>query len=120
MQNNFANNLKHLRNQNGLTQEELAKILHKDYSTIGKWENGSRSPIMEDAIKLADYFHVSLQTLIGDDIIYNDSNLEDEILFNKYKELSVEDKELIKSIIDTRKKQIDKELGDEWLLNFFK
>lgn len=65
MQNNFASNLKFLRLQRNITQEELGKRLGKDYSTIGKWENGTRSPIMEDVIKVAEYFNVSLTDLIS-------------------------------------------------------
>ena len=65
MKNNFANNLKFLRLQKNITQEELGKRLGKDYSTIGKWENGTRSPIMEDVIKIAEYFNVSLTDLIA-------------------------------------------------------
>lgn len=65
MQNNFASNLKFLRLQRNITQEELGKRLGKDYSTIGKWENGTRSPIMEDVIKIAEYFNVSLTDLIS-------------------------------------------------------
>ena len=59
MENNFASNLKHLRLQSGMTQEELAKKLDKDYSTIGKWELGQRSPIMTDVIRIANLFNVN-------------------------------------------------------------
>ena len=85
MENNFANNLRHLRIQNGMTQEELGKKLNKDYSTIGKWENGSRSPIMEDVIKIADYFNISLQELISGKFEYNNSpqRIDNDISFKQ-------------------------------------
>lgn len=73
MENNFASNLKFLRLQNSLTQEELGKRLGKDYSTIGKWENGTRSPIMEDVIKIAEYFNVNLSELIASNYVMNTS-----------------------------------------------
>ena len=73
MENNFASNLKHLRLQSGMTQEELAKKLDKDYSTIGKWELGQRSPIMTDVIRIANLFNVSLEKLIGQSIIYDNA-----------------------------------------------
>lgn len=73
MENNFASNLKFLRLQNNLTQEELGKRLGKDYSTIGKWENGTRSPIMEDVIKIAEYFNVNLSELIASNYVKNTS-----------------------------------------------
>lgn len=73
MENNFAANLKRLRLQAGMTQEELAKKLDKDYSTIGKWELGQRSPIMTDVIRIANLFDVSLERLIGQSIIYDNA-----------------------------------------------
>ncbi len=73
MENNFAFNLKQLRLQKKLTQQELAEKLGKDYSTIGKWELGQRSPIMTDVIKIANFFGVSLEKLIGSSIIYDNA-----------------------------------------------
>ena len=78
MENNFARNFKHLRIQNGKTQEELGKILNKDYSTIGKWELGQRSPAMEDVIKIADYFNISLQELISGNVDNSNNYLKHE------------------------------------------
>ena len=77
MKNNFSSNLKHLRLQNGMTQEELAKKLDKDYSTIGKWELGQRSPIMTDVIKISELFNISLEKLIGSSIIYDNAEIVD-------------------------------------------
>lgn len=77
MKNNFANNLKQLRIQAGLTQNQLAQKLNKDYSTIGKWELGQRSPIMEDVIKIADIFNISLENLIGSSIIFDNAEVID-------------------------------------------
>ena len=88
MDNNFSNNLKHLRIQSGLTQEELAKKIGKDYSTIGKWELGQRSPVMADVVKLADIFNVPLNTLVTDSFVKEDTKLsQKEILFNKTKDI---------------------------------
>lgn len=56
-----------------MTQEELAKKLNKDYSTIGKWENGTRSPIMVDILKIAELFDIELKDLIQTDIIYDNA-----------------------------------------------
>lgn len=88
MENNFSYNLKHLRIQKGLTQEDLGKKLNKDYSTIGKWENGTRSPIMEDVIKIADFFNITLQELISGKVgetTFSNMNKEEET--EKYKQI---------------------------------
>lgn len=109
MNNNFAFNLKHIRQKKGLTQEQLGKLMNKDYSTIGKWENGTRSPIMEDVIKLSDILNVDIKDLIETEF-YSENNKFDEleILFSKNKDiLTDDDKEYIKFIIEKRKKEID-------------
>lgn len=99
MENNFSTNLKHLRIQNNMTQEELGKKLNKDYSTIGKWENGTRSPIMEDVIKIAQIFNVSLEDLIGENFIYKNVK---EIKNNQTDDLSILD-----NVLYTHKDKID-------------
>ena len=112
MDNNFAFNLKHIRQEKGLTQEQLGKMIGKDYSTIGKWENGTRSPIMEDVIRLSDILNIDIKSLINDNYVTdNDSFDELAILFDKNKDILTEsDKAVIKTIIEKRKKEIDKEL----------
>lgn len=77
MENNFASNLKYLRLQSGMTQEKLGKVLGKDYSTIGKWELGQRSPNMEDIICISEYFNISLQDLICRELMTNDFKVVD-------------------------------------------
>lgn len=113
MENNFAFNLKQLRIQHAMTQEELGKMLGKDYSTIGKWELGQRSPIMEDVIKIADFFDITLQELIGGKIGYDKSPQKNDEeykllllkkgLINETDDISEEDaRRLIQFAIDNK------------------
>ena len=116
MKNNFPRNLKFLRNRENMTQDELAKKMGKDYSTIGKWELGQRNPMMADILKLSDIFNISVQDLVEKNLITEDDDTYDEtnILFDKYKDvLTDDDKETIKFIIEKRKREIDKELGKD-------
>lgn len=99
MENNFAYNLKQLRIQNNMTQEELGKLLNKDYSTIGKWENGTRSPIMEDVIKISQIFNISLEKLIGDKFIYNN--------LSEVKKESLNDLSILDNVLYSKKDKID-------------
>ena len=62
---NFQSVLKSLRKANGLTQDELAKILKISRSTIGMYENGSREPDYETLEAIADYFNVYIDYLLG-------------------------------------------------------
>ena len=68
MQNYFSTNIKFIREQKSLTQEQMANIFGKDYSTVGKWENGTRSPVMEDALKIADILNIPIEDLFGKDL----------------------------------------------------
>lgn len=95
MNNNFASNLKYLRIRKGLTQEQLGKQLKKDYSTIGKWENGSRTPIVEDAIKIAEYFEINLNDLLMKDLLFEEAKVKEDIIEISPKELSNEVKTLL-------------------------
>lgn len=74
MQNYFSTNIRFIREQRGLTQEQLASIIGKDYSTIGKWENGTRSPIMEDVLKIADILDIPIEELLTKDLRMIQSN----------------------------------------------
>jgi len=118
MENFFATNLKFLRDRHNITQSELAKKMNKDYSTIGKWELNQRTPIMADMMKLADFFNITVQDLVSKDLrIKNDDNTFDELelLFQKHKDiLTTSDKEHIRFIIEQRKKDIDKQLGEDF------
>lgn len=107
MNNNFAFNLKHIRQEKGLTQEQLGKLMNKDYSTIGKWENGTRSPIMEDVIKLSDILSVDIRDLIEKNFYSGDKTYDElEILYNKNKDiLTKDDKDYIKYIIEKRQNE---------------
>lgn len=107
MKNNFANNLKFLRLQKNITQEELGKRLGKDYSTIGKWENGTRSPIMEDVIKVAEYFNVSLTDLITNNYTMGTSYTPNEENHQKYKQL-LKDKGLMDENENINEESLDK------------
>lgn len=112
--NFLSKNIKFLRQKNGLTQEELAKIVEKSRVLISQWESDDREITTEDIIKLSDYFNVPMDSLVGKDL-RNQSDALDEldILFDKNKDILTEaDKNIMKAIITERRKQIDKELRE--------
>ena len=57
--------LSELRNQKGLTQRQIAPIFGVSQSTLNNWEHGHTQPSIEQLIKLANYFDVSVDYLIG-------------------------------------------------------
>ncbi len=60
--------LKELRKQKGLTQDKLSKILGVSRTTISMWESESNQPDNDTLIKLANFFNVSTDYLIGREI----------------------------------------------------
>ena len=61
--NYFGIRLKHLRTQDGLTQQDLADALGISKSTISMYENGNREPDFETLENIADYFNIDMATL---------------------------------------------------------
>ena len=112
--NYLSTNIKFLRQKNGLTQEELSKIVNKSRVLISQWESDDRDITTEDIIKLSDYFDIPMDILVGKDLRIKDEDTYDEtnVLFDKYMDvLTDDDKETIRFIIEKRKREIDKELG---------
>ncbi len=58
-------NLKSIREKKGVSQFEIAKYLGVVRSTICQYENGKRKPDPETLIKLANFFGVSTDYLLG-------------------------------------------------------
>lgn len=61
----FAENLRHIRKQLKLTQEQLAEKLGYSEKAISKWEQGSSIPPAESLLLLADALNVSLDDLFS-------------------------------------------------------
>jgi transcriptional regulator with XRE-family HTH domain len=57
--------LAYLRNQKGLSQAELARLLNMGQSTIAMYEKDRRHPDMDILRRLADFFGVSTDYLLG-------------------------------------------------------
>ena len=112
--NYLSKNIKFLRQKNGLTQEELAKIVGKSRVLISQWESDDREITTEDIIKLSDYFNVPMDSLVGKDLRNQSDSLDElDILFDKNRDILTEaDKNIMKTIISERRKQIDRELGE--------
>ena len=78
-----GNRIKQLREEKGLKQEELAKVLSVAPSTIGMYERDEREPNDSITLKLAEYFEVSTDYLLGKTDI---RNIEHEFNFAYHKE----------------------------------
>lgn len=61
----FKERFAELRAQSGLSQSKLGKALSLSPATIGYYENGDRLPDIETAARIAQYFNVSADYLLG-------------------------------------------------------
>jgi len=61
----FAKRLVYLRRRQGLTQAKLAEKLCISRSCLSGIESGRRDPNLDTLIRLADYFDVSVDYLLG-------------------------------------------------------
>lgn len=118
MQNDtFSNRLRKALNINNMSQTELCNKTGLDKSLISNYLSGNYKAKQDKITILAKTLNVSETWLMGFDTDITtgvDNNKSDlEILFDKNKNILTEDdKATIKFIIEKRKREIDKELGD--------
>lgn len=62
--------IKELRIKNGFSQQEIAKFLNVSQSNYSKYERNEIEPEIQTLIKLADYFHTTVDNLIGHEVPY--------------------------------------------------
>lgn len=61
----FSNNLKELRISKNISQKQIAEALETTDRQYRRYENEEQQPTLPIIIKLADYFDVSLDYLVG-------------------------------------------------------
>ena len=57
--------IKELRKARHITQLKMALDLNMTQNTISRYESGEREPGIVELIRIADYFHVSIDYLVG-------------------------------------------------------
>lgn len=101
------NRLKYLRTERGENLEKVAEYLNVSIQTISNYENEKRDMTPDTIIKLAEYFDVSTDYLLGKSDIRNPQNTEQDILNEaligmsreEYDKLTEEQKERIRKFI---------------------
>jgi transcriptional regulator with XRE-family HTH domain len=104
-----------LRKDKGILQKELAKYLGVSNGTVSNYETGVHNPEIETLIKLADYFNVSVDYMLGrikfranlDTLNHlvgsKDEKMTAGELLNDILSLNVEDRELLIEYLDLLK-----------------
>ncbi len=95
-----------LRTEKGLSQREMAKAMQISQATYNNWENSKTQPSIEQLIKLADFFGVSVDDLIG----HTDDGLKigisrEHTLVGAILSLEEESQAIIKQLIEKLQKK---------------
>ena len=68
--------LKEIREQHGLKQDNVAEYLKISRPAYSRYETGERNPSIETLIKIADFYKISLDNLVGRMPIINKIDFE--------------------------------------------
>lgn len=102
------NRLKFLRNEKGEKLEKIAQFLNVTLQTVSNYENEKRDIPTSTLKKLADYFNVSTDYLLGKTDIRNPEKKEPDLLdlakigfsMDKYNPPNEKQKEQIRDILE--------------------
>ena len=61
----FGRQLKKIRLERGLNQEDIGKMVHMGKSTVSQWENEIHTPNIDIITQIANYLDVPLDYLAG-------------------------------------------------------
>lgn len=99
--------IKELREEKGLSQLEVAKGIDTSQRNIGRWETGANEPSSSFVLKLANFFNVSTDYLLGVDSDYvsatsreTDLTYDEFKLVKMYRVLSERDKNFISDVFN--------------------
>ena len=99
-------NLRKLRINRGISQQQLADVIGISQQSVNKYENHNVEPDISSLIKLADYFETSVDYLIGHTFSSDQCTTEDIELTSKeltliqdYRSLSKDEQSSIRLII---------------------
>lgn len=100
----LKDNLKTLRKNKGLSQEELSIKLNVVRQTISKWESGLSVPDAEMLISISEFFETPVSEILGENIEEkekNDMKIISEKLEVINEQLSMKQKQKRKRVINT-------------------
>lgn len=97
--------IKTLREEKGLTQQQVADLVHMHRSNYSKVEKGERDLSLESVSTLAKYFGMTIDQLVNfDGDLPNEVTVGDKSLMEQVKliaELEEEEKNMVFKMIDT-------------------
>ena len=84
MKINLAENLKKIRKENNLSQEQLAEKLGVSRQSVSKWEAGQAYPEMDKVLQICKLFNLNMDELFNQDVKEINEVKESKANVNKY------------------------------------
>jgi transcriptional regulator with XRE-family HTH domain len=102
----IGDNLRKLRENNGLTQQQMADLIHTHRSGYSKIENNQQEISIEALIQLSKQFNMTVDEIISFDNsrIPNEVTIEDKAMLEQLQlinELEPEEKTILLKLIET-------------------
>ena len=104
----MVKNLKLLRESRGLSQQKLADAVGISQQSINKYENHQTQPDILTLIQIADFFHTSVDFLIGHSEAQAEAegipvyrlNADEVRLIEQYRQISLKEKDSIHLVME--------------------
>ncbi|MCR6546467.1 XRE family transcriptional regulator [Dehalobacterium formicoaceticum] len=113
----FDESLKKLRKDKMISQKSLSEALQLSRSTIAQYEGGTRTPDLQTLIRIAQFFDVSIDELLGHEPERRKMDLKDQdYIFFSVKDNSMQNARILEGDVAVIKKQDTFENGDIVLL----
>lgn len=108
--NSFGKNLRYLRFQQSMSQQDIANEFNVSISTISIWERGINFPEVAKLIEISEYFGVTTDYLLGlsdykvseinlSSTNFQELNENEKLLLDKFKEITPDHQDNILTII---------------------
>ena len=99
----FSNNLRVLRTARGYTQAYMGQKLHIQRQSYCNYENGQRTPSLENTSSIAEILGVDLNTLITAKLSPDVLTREDLAILEDYRSLSRKNQNKVRLLINQLK-----------------
>ena len=96
----FGNRLRELRILRGLTQSDLAELMHITATTISRYELGEREPSIDSLNVIADFFDVDFNYLLGGSEKVTPQSEEDLSIIHRLHALDSRGKATVLNVLD--------------------
>lgn len=81
---NLADNIKKIRKEHNLSQEQFAEKLNVSRQSVSKWESGLAYPEMDKVLQICKMFNINIDELFNQDIKEVNNNKQSKNVINKY------------------------------------